>query len=281
MKARTVVLVALGLGVLFFERRRALRRRVEPDVEHGVRNLAIAGLSAVTAHVVEGPMVMHVARAVERRRGGLVSQLPVRPWIRDVLAILLMDYTLYLWHVLTHRVPWLWRLHLVHHVDLDLDASTGIRFHFGEIAASIPWRAAQIAIIGTSPRALGWWQTLTLGAVIVHHSNAALPVAWERLLSLVVVTPRMHGIHHSVVREEADSNFSSGLAIWDWLHRTMRLNVPQDGITVGVAAYQDPGELGASQLLTLPLTHDRDSWHFADGTEPVSAPLGPRHRLQP
>jgi sterol desaturase/sphingolipid hydroxylase (fatty acid hydroxylase superfamily) len=280
MPVRTVVLVVFGLGVLYFERRRALRRRVEPDAVHGARNLVIAGLAAVTAQLVEGPAVMRVARSLERRRGGVVARLPGPPWVRDLAAILLMDYTLYIWHVLVHRVPWLWRLHLVHHVDLDMDASTGIRFHFAEIAASIPWRAAQIAVIGTSPRALGWWQTLTLGAVIFHHSNAALPVTWERRLARVIVTPRMHGIHHSVVQAVADANYSSGLALWDWLHRTIQLNVPQHSITVGIPAYQDPAELGAAAVLTLPLVHDRDTWRYVDGTAPSPAGAGPRGTLQ-
>jgi hypothetical protein len=89
------------------------------------------------------------------------------------------------------------------------------------------------------------------------------------------------GIHHSVVQAEADANFSSGLAIWDWLHRTIALNVPQDAITIGVPAYQDPRELGTAQVLTLPLTHDRDTWRYVDGAAPEPHGVGPRGTLQP
>src|SRR5581483_5747976 len=145
----------------------------------------------------------------------------------------LMDYTLYWWHVLLHRVPFLWRLHEPHHTDRDLDASTAIRFHFTEFLASIPWRCAQILAIGVGPRALALWQKLTLAEVVFHHSNLRLPRPVERRLSRLIVTPRVHGVHHSVVREERDANFSSGLMVWDHLHGTRRPYTPDD-VTIGL-----------------------------------------------
>ena len=150
-----------------------------------------------------------------------------------------MDYTLYVWHVLTHRVPFLWRFHVVHHVDLDLDASTALRFHFAEIVISIGWRIGQVVLIGVPPLALSAWQTATLVSIMFHHANVRLPIAAERRLNRFVVTPRMHGIHHSIVREETDSNWSSGLTLWDRLHGTLRLDVSQDEVTIEVPAYRD------------------------------------------
>ena len=260
MRARTLFLIGVGSLVLWFERRRALRPRVEPTVDHSARNLVFAGLSAAVVHLVEMPVVMPLAQRAEQRGWGLIRRLPLPSGLRDALAIVLMDYTLYLWHRLVHRVSWLWRLHLVHHVDLDLDATTGLRFHFLEIAASVPWRAAQVVVIGPSPRALMAWQTMSLACIVFHHSNAALPLAVERPLARLLVTPRMHGIHHSVVRSETDSNYSSGLSIWDWLHGTLRLNVAQESIEIGVPAYRDPREVGLASVLLLPVTHDRDAW---------------------
>lgn len=146
-----------------------------------------------------------------------------------------MDYTLYWWHVLLHRVPALWRLHVPHHIDRDLDASTGVRFHFLEFIASIPWRCAQIAVIGADPRALAAWQRLTLIEVLFHHSNLRLPLEVERVLSALAVTPRMHGIHHSIERREHDSNFSSGLSIWDRLHGTVGASARGDAVVIGLA----------------------------------------------
>jgi sterol desaturase/sphingolipid hydroxylase (fatty acid hydroxylase superfamily) len=279
---RSLGLVAVAAALIWLERRRALRPRVEPALRHSARNLVVAGLSAATVQMAEVPVVLPLARTVERRRWGLVQRLPLPRGLRDAIAVLALDYTLYAWHVLTHRVNWLWRLHLVHHVDLDLDASTALRFHFAEIAASVPWRALQVTAIGVSPRALGAWQSLTLASILFHHSNTALPLRLERWLSRVLVTPRMHGIHHSAVRAETDSNFSSGLALWDWLHGTIRLNVPQAAITIGVPAYRDPREISLPGLLALPLTHARDTWRLSDGTEPVRADeAGVTTRLAP
>lgn len=266
---RPVLVLLVGLGVVWLERRRALRRRREPVVRHTARNLAMAGLAAATAHLVEAPVVLPVAQRIANQRRGLVQQLDAPGWVRDLIAIALLDYTLYLWHILVHRIPLLWRLHLVHHVDLDLDASTGVRFHFAEIAMSVPWRAAQVRLIGASPRALTTWQSLTLASVLFHHSNTRLPLAWERAWSRVVVTPRMHGIHHSIVRRESDANFSSGLALWDWMHGTIRLNVPQQDIEIGVAAYRDPDQVGLAAALALPVRHDGDAWRLPGGAEPA------------
>jgi sterol desaturase/sphingolipid hydroxylase (fatty acid hydroxylase superfamily) len=183
-------------------------------------------------------------------------------------AVLLLDYSLYAWHVLTHRVPFLWRFHAVHHVDLDLDASTAIRFHFGELALSTPWRAAQVLVSGAGPRALSVWQTGLLVCILFHHSNARLPIALERRISRILVTPRMHGIHHSIVQDEADSNWSSGLSIWDRLHGTLRLNVPQAAVTIGVAAYRDPEDVTLPKVIALPFEEQRDDWKLPDGSDP-------------
>jgi sterol desaturase/sphingolipid hydroxylase (fatty acid hydroxylase superfamily) len=189
------------------------------------------------------------------------------------LALVLLDYTLYIWHVLTHRVPWLWRFHLVHHADLDMDASTALRFHFGELLISVPWRAGQIFLIGVSPLSLVVWQSILFVMILFHHSNVRLPIGVERRLNLLIVTPRMHGIHHSFIREETDSNWSSGLTLWDRLHGTLRLNVPQEEITIGVPAYRTPRETSLLNLLKLPFTKQRSDWQLPGGERP--ARLGP------
>lgn len=253
-----LVLGAFGL-LTWLERRRPLRRRVESQPARMARNLAVAASTAVVLRLVEAPVVERLAALVERRRVGLVKLVPLPAWLEAALAIALLDYTLYLWHVLTHRAPWLWRFHVVHHADLDLDASTAVRFHFGEMTISVAWRAAQVLLIGAGPLPLSIWQALLLVSVLFHHSNLRLPVEAERRLVRFVVTPRMHGIHHSVVREETDSNWSSGLTVWDWLHGTLRLDVPQDEITIGVPAPRDPREVGLAPMLALPFERGADS----------------------
>jgi len=239
------------VAIAWRETRRPLRRRVERRVVHTVRNAAIGAVGAAAVHLVETPIILPFALLIEGRGRGIVSNVPLPRPLSLLLACVLMDYTLYVWHVLVHKHPWLWRFHVVHHADLDLDASTAIRFHFGELLISIPWRLAQIAVIGTTPQALVIWQTATLVSILFHHSNASLPAAFERVLSRVIVTPRMHGIHHSVVDDQVNSNWSSGLALWDRIHGTFRLDV-QEAITIGVPEYRSPRHVTLGRMLALP-----------------------------
>src|SRR5919107_93316 len=148
------LIIAATFALLWFaERKRPLRRRVERSSTHHARNAAVAALAAATVQLAEMPLVAPVASLVARRKLGMLGRTR-RGWLRTALSLLLLDYSLYVWHMLTHRAPALWRFHAVHHVDLDLDTSTAVRFHFGELALSVPWRAAQVAIIGVSPRDL-------------------------------------------------------------------------------------------------------------------------------
>ena len=261
--------VPLLVGAVFvalsaFERRRPLRRETQPKWRRVSGNLLFAGLAAATVNLLERPVVQPAARVTEHRRWGVLYRARLPAALHLVSAILLLDYTLYIWHVLVHRVPWLWRFHLVHHADLDLDASTALRFHFGELAASVPWRAAQIVAIGVPPYALTLWQNLLLVSILFHHSNVELPLRVERAIGCVFVTPRMHGIHHSIVPEETNSNWSSGLTWWDWLHGTLRLNVPQQAVEIGVAAYRDPEELSLARSIALPFREQRP-WRLLPG----------------
>jgi sterol desaturase/sphingolipid hydroxylase (fatty acid hydroxylase superfamily) len=246
------VVAGTFLTLTFLERRRPLRQTVEPGLQRPGRNLAMAAIGSIAIHFAETPLVTRAAAMVERRRWGLVKWLRLPLWLEVCAAVVLMDYTLYLWHVLTHRVPVLWRFHAVHHIDLDLDASTAVRFHFGELVLSAPWRVAQIIVIGTSPLALSVWQTGLLASILFHHSNLALPVDIERRLSRVIVTPRMHGIHHSVRPSETESNWSSGLSVWDRLHRTLRLNVSQRSVVAGVVGFQSVDRVDLMKMLILP-----------------------------
>ena len=261
-------------ALVWLERRYPLRRSVEPKLRRNGRNLAVAALSAAAIRLAEKPVTRPLTALVERRRWGMLKRLPLPRWLEVPLAVALLDYTLYLWHVLVHRVPCLWRFHQPHHVDLDLDASTALRFHFAEMLASVPWRAAQVVVLGVSPLALSVWQTATLVEILFHHSNVELPVEVERWLCRLIVTPRLHGIHHSIVPEETGSNWSSGLTVWDWLHGTLRLDVPQDAITIGVPAYRSPEEVTLPKVLAMPFEQQRDSWRLPGDGRPSRAAVG-------
>jgi len=263
-----VVLTAL-------ERRRPLRRVREKKWRHVSRNIVFAGAAAATVNLLERPVVEPLAKMVQRRRYGLLYMCRLPPPLHLILAVVLLDYTLYVWHVLTHRVPWLWRFHLVHHVDRDLDASTALRFHAGELALSIPWRAMQIAAIGVPPDALRIWQNLVLLSILFHHSNVELPISVERFVARFIVTPRIHGIHHSIVPEETNSNWSSGLTVWDFLHGTLRLDVPQQAITIGVPAYPTSADVTLANSFALPFGAQRPWRLFPGDGEPEAHMQGP------
>jgi sterol desaturase/sphingolipid hydroxylase (fatty acid hydroxylase superfamily) len=254
-------LVVAAFGLLWLlEGRCPLRRITQPRLVRLGRNLGLAALGAAAMQVADRPLTAPLARLVESRRWGLLPRVPLPAAARMVAALLLLDYTIYLWHVLLHRVPALWRFHVVHHADRDLDSSTALRFHFGELLASVPFRAAQIAVLGVGPQALALWHSAFFLSVLFHHSNLRLPESLERRLLWVMVTPRMHGIHHSTVQQEADSNWSSGLSLWDRIHGTLRLDVAQDAVTIGVPAYRRAEELSLERLVALPFGEQRPSW---------------------
>lgn len=269
---RPVLLVTAALAIAIGERWSPLRRQTQQEPGRLLGNLALGAASMIVVGAVEGPIVNRLARRAERNRSGLVQRLNLLPVPRDLIAVLAMDYTIYVWHVLTHKVPLLWRLHLVHHIDLDLDASTALRFHAVDMVVSVPWRAAQVVLLGVSPRALGGWQTFFFLSVLFHHSNLRLPAGIERLLSRFLTTPRMHGIHHTATRAQTDSNWSSGLSLWDHLHGTFRRDRDPDAAVIGVPAYRDPEDIAVIPSLRMPFGPERDAWRPQPGRPTAGDP---------
>lgn len=259
------------IGLVLLELRRPLRKRKsEPKLRRNIRNVAVAGTSAVAVMLTSAPVTTPLTRWVHRRNWGLVKWLRLPIWLELPIALILLDYLLYLWHVAFHKAPFLWRFHQVHHVDLDMDASTAIRFHFGEMVMSTALQILQILTIGVTPLTFSIWNTWLISEIMFHHSNVELPSGVERWLCKIVVTPRMHGIHHSLVPEELNSNWSSGLTVWDWLHGTLRLNVPQNHLTLGVAAFPDAKELTYPKLMEMPFDKQQryPPWVRPDGSIP-------------
>ncbi len=261
LKILSVPAALAGVALLvWLETKRPLRREVESKLVRNARNLAVAGAAALALQLTEKPVATRLARLVGRRRLGLLKIVSLPRWLEIPAAVVLMDYTLYLWHVLTHKAPFMWRFNLVHHIDRDLDASTALRFHFGELVISVVWRAAQILAIGVSPASLRAWQMFLFPSILFHHSNLRLPEKWDERLQNFIVTPRLHGIHHSIVKAETDSNWSSGLTVWDRLHGTFRDDVPPDKIIIGVPAYQNPNETILTEILPLPFEKQKADW---------------------
>jgi sterol desaturase/sphingolipid hydroxylase (fatty acid hydroxylase superfamily) len=210
---------------------------------------------------------------------GLIHVMPMPVALQFIIAFLLMDLAFYWWHVANHRIPFLWRFHNVHHIDPDLDVSTAFRFHAGEVALSTAFRIVQVSIIGLSAWMFAVYEIVFQANTLFHHSNVRLPIRIERLLNLVIVTPRMHGIHHSQVRDETDSNYSVVFSWWDRLHRTLELNIPQSDIAIGVPGYAEPADNSFSNAFLLPFRRQRDYWRRPDGTiVRRAAPLSPKGR---
>jgi sterol desaturase/sphingolipid hydroxylase (fatty acid hydroxylase superfamily) len=263
---------AAFLAVSLAETLSPLRRRVESRLVRTLRNFATGGLSLGVVTLLHAPVLAPVAAWTTRHHFGLVNAVPLPSAVSAVLAVLLLDYSLWHWHRWNHRVAFLWRFHRVHHVDRDMDASTGVRFHFGEMALSVLFRAAQVAAIGPSPLAVWIYQSLLTASVLFHHSNTRLPLGWERRLVGLVVTPRMHGIHHSDWKNETDSNWSSLLSAWDYLHGTAVLSVPTAEIEIGVPAYRRPEDVTLPKILALPFSKRREDWLDPDGRPRIDRP---------
>lgn len=254
--------VMAGAALAFFiaEKRKPLRQQRQAEPARTVRNLVMGAASIAVVNLLQRPLVDPLAAHVRENRWGIAQQVKGPEWLRDAVAFLLLDYTMYVWHVLTHKVPFLWRFHLVHHIDLDLDTTSALRFHAADMAISIPWRAGQVAVCGASPRALLLWQSFFFVSVVFHHSNLRLPLRLEQRLVRVLTTPRLHGIHHSMVQEETNSNWSSGISLWDWLHGTIKLDVSQKEIAVGVPGYADAAATEFVPSMLLPFREQREAW---------------------
>jgi len=266
-------------AMLIAETMAPLRRAIESKARRIIRNLTTGGVSLAVVTLLQTPILIPVARWAERNHVGLLhwARFPVAMQI--VIAVVLLDYTLWFWHWANHKAPVLWRFHLVHHIDLDMDASTALRFHFGEQTLSVAYRALQIILIGASSFSVWVWQTILFASILFHHSNMRLPIGVERRLVRLIVTPRMHGIHHSDFMNETNSNWSSVLSCWDYLHRTILLDVPQQEINIGVPAYRQPREVTIGKILLLPFVRQRADWLLPNGQIAVQPHPGPHDKL--
>src|SRR4051812_42232715 len=179
-----------------------------------ILNLAISGLAFATALLFVRPAAMRTLNWSADTSFGLLHVLALPAAAQAIVGFLLLDLSFYYWHLLNHKLPILWRFHNVHHIDPDLDVSTGFRFHFGEVLFSTLFRIVQVSVIGMSFLTLAVYEAAFQVNTLFHHSNVRLPIRLERLLNKLFVTPRMHGIHHSQVRSENNSNFGVVFSWW-------------------------------------------------------------------
>jgi len=230
------------------------RGRVEKRSIRWRTNFGIAILDSVVIRLLGPLTAVATAVFVSVQGWGLLNQISWPYWAEFILALILLDLAIYGQHVATHKIPILWRLHKIHHADRDFDTSTALRFHPVEIVLSMLYKCLLVLIIGPVAMAVIIFEVLLNACAMFNHSNLALPKWMDRFLRLVLVTPDMHRVHHSVYEEETNSNYGFCVPWWDWLFRTYRVQ-PKDGhkdMTIGLPEYQADYASWFMWVLTVP-----------------------------
>ena len=225
---------------------------------HDARNLGIGLLNTLPFTFGLGALTASVALTVEKNSWGLLGALSAPGWIDLAAGLILLDLWMYLWHVINHKMPLLWRFHRMHHSDNRLDASSAVRFHLGEVLLSFVLRLGIIAILGLSIRHVVLYELVLIPVILVHHANIALPRPLEAVARWLVVTPDVHHVHHSRVRAETDSNYGSVLPWWDRLFRAFRMQVPEK-LRYGLDGWDDGWRQAFRGLLLTPFLSTSES----------------------
>jgi sterol desaturase/sphingolipid hydroxylase (fatty acid hydroxylase superfamily) len=221
-------------------------------------NLGILVLDALTVRLLIPVAAVGTAVIAAGNGWGLLNITPWPAWLEILLGFFILDLAIYAQHWAFHKVPLLWRLHRMHHADLDIDVSTGLRFHPIEIVLSMLIKMAVVALIGVPAVAVVAFEVVLNATSMFNHSNAAMPAWLDRIVRLIVVTPDMHRVHHSVRRHETDSNFGFNLPWWDRVFGTYRAapEAGHDRMTIGLPIFRDPRELRLDRLITQPFRDD-------------------------
>lgn len=217
-------------------------------------NLGLAAFNMILMAVTIGSFAYLAAVYAQTHEWGLLNLTLAPHGLAVVATLLLLDFALYGQHVLMHKWPLLWRLHQVHHTDLEFDVTTAVRFHPLEIVLSMLYKVMCILLIGADPASVIVFEIILNGAATFNHSNVAIQPELDRKLRWLVITPDMHRIHHSALRVETDSNYGFSISLWDRLCGTYTADPkePQTRMTIGLSAYRKPEELSFLHLLRLP-----------------------------
>jgi len=245
-----VVFTLLALWEVLAPRRRQAMGRVS----RWPSNLGVAIIDTLLVRILFPTSAVGFALLAETKGFGLFNAWPIATWISITASVAILDLSIYLQHVLFHAVPALWRLHRMHHADLEFDVTTGARFHPIEIVLSMLIKFAVIGALGAPAVAVLVFEVLLNGTAMFNHSNVRLPARMERVLRWFIVTPDMHRVHHSVVVRETNSNFGFNLPWWDRIFGTYR---PQpaaghESMTIGIEQIRDPAEQRLNRMLTQP-----------------------------
>lgn len=231
------VFILMALLEIFFPR----KQRKLSMAHRWFVNWSLVIVDTLALRLVMPVLAVGMAEIAARNGWGLFNAIALPLWVEIVLSILILDLLIYGQHVATHKIPILWRFHKVHHADRDIDATTGVRFHPVEIILSMIYKLVCVIALGPAALAVFLFEVILNATALFNHANIRLPLGFDRVVRTLIVTPDMHRIHHSVYREETDSNYGFSLSIWDRLFRTYRAEPRDghDGMVVGLGEYQD------------------------------------------
>lgn len=251
------VFAAVLAVLVLAERLAPRRRRVEPTGQRWFTNFSIIALDSLMVRIMAAlpvPLAAVAAAYYAAQHGvGLLNLVSWPEWVETLLALVVLDFAIWLQHLASHKIAAIWRLHRVHHADRDIDVTTAIRFHPIEIALSMLWKIGWVLLLGPSAWAVMLFEVVLNACALFSHANLKLPPALDSILRLVIVTPDMHRVHHSTLRHEHDSNYGFNLSVWDRVFGTY-VAQPENGhenMQIGLAPYQDgsPSRLGWSLKL--------------------------------
>ena len=244
-------------GLLFFlvlELLSPYRKSAVSKVKRWMNNMALTVFNSLILQLAFAGAIVRTAIYVTTHQLGVLNMVALSPWVKLLMTVAFMDFMLYIWHLLNHDVPFLWRFHRVHHSDLNMDVSTATRFHIGELALSAVIRICLVFFLGASPFGVLICESALVLCAQFEHSSLKIPGWFERIFWVLFVPPSMHRIHHSVVIKERNTNYGTIFSVWDRWLGTLLTDVDQNQIRIGVGAYQKPEKLNFHHLLAMPIT---------------------------
>ncbi|MGE0175021.1 MAG: sterol desaturase family protein [Oligoflexales bacterium] len=253
---RLVVFTGILAAMLGAEHMRPFKPIRQPKLRHDTRNFALLMIGSGIAKLFMPMSVAGLAVLAEDRGWGLFNLLELNRWYAGAASIVTLDLLIYFQHRMFHRLPVLWRMHAVHHSDIDFSTTTALRFHPAEILLSIILKMAAVAALGVPPEAVLIFEMVLNGAALFNHANISLPDSIERIVRLFLVTPDMHRLHHSVDKEESNKNYGFNFPWWDWIfgsHLSLSRRT-QLSRTIGLQGHQDANNLTLGALLLAPIS---------------------------
>ncbi|MFH1243621.1 MAG: sterol desaturase family protein [Pseudomonadota bacterium] len=244
-------------GILFFLILEILvpyRKSSVSKLKRWINNLALTLFNSILVRLIFSAAILGTATYTETHKLGVLHMLQAPTWLRIVFTVVFMDFVLYVWHLLNHEIPLLWRFHRVHHSDLNMDVSTATRFHFGELAISAVIKISLIFFLGASIEGVLIFESAVVLCAQFHHSSLKIPEWFEMIFLILFVPPSMHRIHHSVIIKERDTNYGTISSLWDRILGTLLMKVDQAKIRIGVGAYRTPNKLNLHHLILMPFT---------------------------